>query len=138
MKTYFIGFFLLLLLSCNSLQTQKTFNSICFDSGFHQKAEKISLSDAERVKKSNGLFVEIDGVFHYAFEDVALYPFKSSDSKDAMWVEFDIRKNISDSLIEKFNNKRVSITGKVNISSKGHLNSYMATLDSTICIKEIK
>ena len=136
MKTCYTIVFALLLFGCNSLQKQKTPALLCFDNNFHQKVEK-TLLNVEEIKKLNGKFVEVEGVFRYNFEDVALYPSESSELSEAIWINLTLPQNIPDSLIRSFDDKRVLIIGKVNMTKRGHLNGYMATLDSAFCIKRI-
>jgi hypothetical protein len=65
---------------------------------------------------------------------VALYPSRSSKSTgDALWLNL----VISDSLADKLTKKKVKAIGRVNLSHKGHLNGYLATLDSAFCLKEV-
>src|SRR5690606_14060592 len=123
MKAYYI--ILGLLLGCNSSQKKKPPEMLCFDNNFHQKVEKVSLTNEEEIKKLNGKFVHVEGVFRYSFEDVALYPSKYSDLSEAIWIDLTIPEKVSDSLIRIFDGKRVSIIGKVNITKKGHFNGYM-------------
>lgn len=125
---------IVLFLSCKSSQQEKVDN-ICYSNGFTQKIETASLRDVESVKRLHGKFVQLEGVFHGYFEDVALYPSRNANSNEAIWLDLQIPETIPDSIVYKFNKKTVIVIGKVNIESKGHYNSYFATLDSTYCIK---
>lgn len=129
-------FFLILLLtffSCRSLQKEDAVD-ICGSSNFYQTVEKVSFDDIDRIKKLNGKFIEIEGVFYANFEDVALYPSRSSKSTaDALWLNL----VLSDSLADSLTNKNVRAIGRVDLSHKGHLNGYFAELDSTFCLKEV-
>jgi len=119
--------------SCNARLKRKS--DICISTGFNQHVEKVSFNDLENIKKMDGEFVEIDGVFRYAFEDVALYPSFSSNSKNALWISF-TDSILSHSVELKENiDSRVVLIGKINLSNKGHYHSYMATLDSVFCLK---
>lgn len=137
MKASYIISIAFVLISCNSLQKKKAPEILCFDKHFHQKAENVSLRDVEGMKKLTGKFVQVEGIFRYSFEDVALYPSKFSDLSQAIWIELTIPDTIPDSLIGTFDGKRVIIIGKLNLNKKGHMNGYMAALDSAFCIKKI-
>lgn len=119
--------------SCRALQKKQEID-LCGGSSFYQKVEKVSFDDIDHIKELNGKFVEIEGFFYANFEDVALYPSRSSHSTaEALWLNL----VLPDSLLDKVNKKKVDVIGKVNIYRKGHLNGYLATLDSTFCIKEV-
>ena len=77
----------------------------------------------------------MEGIFRYAFEDVALYPELSSDVKDAMWIEITSEVAKNEKELEKLSEKNVMMIGRINTARKGHYNGYIATLDSTFCIK---
>jgi hypothetical protein len=118
--------------SCRALEKEKEID-ICGSNNFYQRVEKVSLDDIDRIKKLDGKFVEVEGFLHANFEDLALYPSKHSHSLDAIW----LNSKLPDSLLDKVNAKKVKIIGRVNILDKGHLNGYLAALDSTFCIKEV-
>ena len=118
---------------CSALQKEKEIDT-CVSNNFYQKVEKVSFENIDQIKKFNGRFVEIEGIFYNNFEDVALYPPRSSNSiADALWLNI----IVPHSLLDKLNKKKVRVVGKVNIFHKGHLNGYLASLDSTFCIKEV-
>ena len=126
------------LFSCNSLQKQRSADIECFDSNFYQKIQKVSLNDVEGIKRMNGKFIEVEGIFRYGFEDVALYPSRPTDPAKAIWINFKISEVLSDSLLFGLNEKKVKVIGRANTLEKGHFNGYIAALDSTFCIKEIR
>jgi hypothetical protein len=123
----------LIFVSCgNPIKEQEV--DLCGSNKFYQKIEKVSFDDVEHIKKVNGRFVEIEGFFYYNFEDVALYPTKSSNSTaDALWLNL----KLPDTLLDKLSKKKVRVIGRLNILQKGHLGGYLATLDSTFCMKEV-
>ena len=107
---------------------------LCGLNKFYQRIEKVSFDDIDQIKKFNRRFVEIEGFFYSSFEDVALYPTKSSNSTaDALWLNL----KVPDSSLDKLRKKKVRVIGRVNISQKGHLGGYLATLDSAFCMKEV-
>jgi hypothetical protein len=123
----------LIFFSCRSLQKGHEID-ICGSSNFYQTVEKVSFDNIDHIKKLNGKFIEIEGFFYANFEDVALYPSRSSKSTgDALWLNL----LMSDSLADKLTKKKVKVIGRVNLTHKGHLNGYLATLDSTFCLKEV-
>jgi hypothetical protein len=127
---------ILLLLSCNSLNHK--IPDICTEVTDAEKIEQVSLKDVERIEQLNGFFVKIEGVLHYSFEDVALYPSMHADPKHAIWLNLVIPENIPNIDLEKLNGLSVTVIGKVNLSKKGHFGMYIATLDSAVCIKKTK
>ena len=72
--------------SCNTMHNTETPSSICFDSGFRQSVQEATLEDVDAITRLHGKFVQLEGFFHYNFEDVALYPTKTSDLTKAIWV----------------------------------------------------
>jgi hypothetical protein len=131
MKVFFL-IMVLTFFSCRAFQKKQEVD-ICGSSNFYQKVEKVTFDDAHQIKKLNGKFVEIEGFLHANFEDNALYPSKSSHSMDALW----LNSKLPDSLLNLVNGKKVKVIGRVNLLDKGHLNGYLATLDSTFCIMEV-
>jgi hypothetical protein len=127
-------YIILFLFSCKGTQTEKI-PDICFADNFNQKVEWVSLKNVEDIKRLDGKFIQLDGILHYEFEDVALYPSKYSDITEAIWLDLRIPDTIPKSQLEKLNNRKITVIGRVNISSKGHYNAYIATLDSTFCVK---
>lgn len=126
-------FYLVIVLTCFSCQSlqKKVYFDICRNSNFYQTVEKVSIDDIDRIKKLNGKFVEIEGYFYENFEDVALYPnWPSYTSAGALWLNL----VVSDSLADKLSKTKVRVIGRVNLSEKGHLGAYLATLDSTFCM----
>ncbi len=132
MKVFYL-IMVLTFFSCRALQKKQDI-ALCDSSNFHQSVENVSFGDIDHIKKLNGKFVEIEGFFYANFEDVALYPSRSSHSTaEALWLNL----ILPDSLLDKVNKKKVNVIGRVNVLRKGHLNGYLATLDSTFCIKEV-
>lgn len=132
---YLVSFFLILLFSCK-WSAQRNLGQICFDSGFNQPLENLSLMNIDQIKRLEGRFVEIDGIFHYRFEDVGLYPSKTAKVSAAMWVNLEIPDSVPSIDLRRLDQKKVSIIGRVNLKDKGHFNSYFGALDSVFCIKE--
>lgn len=127
--------FLCVFLGCKAL-IEKDPLEICYNHDFSQSVEKVSFKNPEEIKKLNRKFVEIEGIFRYNFEDVALYPTKESRSTEAVWLNLKIPDTIPDSLLNQLNERKVIIIGRVNILDKGHDNAYLAALDSAFCIKQ--
>lgn len=119
--------------SCRTLPKERD-TQICNEGGFYQKIENVSFDDTARIRTLNGRFIKIRGIFYNNFEDVALYPSKSSSSPElALWLNL----TMPDSLVNRFNKKQISVIGRINIQRKGHLNGYLATLDSVFCLMEV-
>lgn len=124
-------------LSCKSIKKENTLE-LCFANKFYQPVEKVSLGDAEKIKKMSGKFVQIEGVFNDNFEDVSLNPSKHSSPTEALWLNFTDSVVGYQGELDKLNGRRVLIIGRVNPLNKGHYNGYIAALDSVFCIKEIR
>jgi hypothetical protein len=125
------------LFSCQSGQDESVAD-ICPDKDFSQHVTSVSLKNRDQIKELDGSFIQVDGIFYHNFEDVALYPPGRSGSQNAMWLNFKIPDSITGARIEKMNGKHVNLTGRVNMSRKGHLGAYYGTLDSVFCIKLIR
>ena len=138
MKVLYIILVSLPLFNCSNSNKHEALEKICFDSGFHQKVNKVSFDKKGEIKKFDGKFVEVEGVFYYSFENVALYPSSSSDLSEALWVYLTLHELVPDSIIRKFDDRKVVMIGRVNLAKQGHLNGYMAALDSVFCIKQIR
>jgi hypothetical protein len=126
---------LLLFLSCNhTLKSTKI--DLCFGKNFSQHVEKVSLNDIDKIKTFNQKFIEIEGYLTNEFENVALYPYKWSESNKALWLNFcdSIIKNREE--LSLLNYQKVVVIGRVNILHKGHYSGYIAELDSIFCIKK--
>jgi hypothetical protein len=135
MKSNFIlAAFILAMASCKSIK-DKSLSQICYDRGFYQVVEKVSLRDTQKIKQLEGKFIEVEGLFRYVFEDVALYPSKTAEPPEAMWVNIIVPDAASDKQLDELNERNVVIIGKVNLKRKGHFNGYMGSLDSAFCIK---
>ena len=74
-----------------------------------------------------GRQIEITGVFHYQFEDVAIYLTRSNERERALWINF------SDALgrnqLDRLDRQTIKITGIFNKDDRGHLGQYAGSLD---------
>ncbi|SRR5213075_3270793 len=131
MKIYLI-FFAILLTTCRTQRNQPLV--LCVDNANPFNVTKVTFNDLYTSKNLEGKTINIEGRFSYNFEDIALYPSKS-DAK-GIWLAFDSKILQQDSLLVKLNGKKVEVTGIIDLSNKGHLNSYFCTLSSISCIKE--
>jgi hypothetical protein len=96
------------------------------------KATKISISDlAKNYKSYQGQYIETSGRFYQAFEEFAIYTDKNvlTGEADGFWLGTDRELNIDNVSFDKMNGKRVTIKGRVDTTHKGHLSSYLATID---------
>lgn len=96
---------------------------------------KVSLDNPDKIKEHEGKFIEVQGVFRYNFEDVAIYFSRRAYSDKALWLNFS--KSLEEFSVtkQKMNERTVTLVGKVNMKSHGHLGAYMGELDSVFCIK---
>ncbi|HWB27601.1 MAG TPA: hypothetical protein VG738_19125 [Chitinophagaceae bacterium] len=122
-------------LNCNHLSSSAKL-SLCFDSASIKKKKEISFSDIGNIDTYKNQYIQIDGYFHFGFEDVALYPSRNSSSSEALWIDFDsaFPNNLSKEL-ESLNRKQVSVLGVLDKADR-YSNYYRASLVRVICIKE--
>ncbi|MBS1731706.1 MAG: hypothetical protein JST02_00280 [Bacteroidetes bacterium] len=100
------------------------------------KTKKISLRQLiDDYKNLQGEYIETTGIYYSAFEESAIYEDKiNSNSKRAFWVDFSNDFVIADSTWLKISEKRgvkVTIKGRIDTASQGHLSQYLATLANT-------
>ena len=124
--------FLSLTVAFISCQTSpsKTFKIVSLDTTI--RATKISITDlAKNYKTYHGQYVETTGRFYQAFEEFAIYSNKNifTGEADGFYLDTDKELNIDDADYEKMNGKKVTIKGKIDTTHKGHLSSYLATID---------
>lgn len=137
MKGLYYIVFTMILSNCGNLSTRQPIE-IGVREQISGRTEKVSLNDKSMLEKSNGKFVEVEGIFRFNFEDVALYPSKRSRSINAIWLNLEVLNSIPDSLFNELRDKKVTVIGKINFAYKGHDNAYLATLDSAYYIREKK
>ncbi len=125
-----------LVISCNVLQKDDVIN-ICYSGNFYQKVETIPIIDVDKLKKFNGRFIQVSGILHYRFEDVAIYPIGSKKTEEALWLDLQVPTEVSEVDLERVDGQQVNIIGRVNLSKKGHWGGYQASLDSAFCIKGV-
>lgn len=132
-KAYLI-FIVALFIACNA--QKNSISVLCIDTVAMHNVSKLSSEELYTSKEVNGRTVSIEGFFSYNFEDIALYPNRSNLDSKGVWLAFDDKLLQSDSLLRKLNGKKVSIIGTIDLSRKGHLNSYFCTLFNIVCIRE--
>ncbi len=136
MKAIFLTVLFFATLSCNVLQKDDVID-FCYSGKFYQKVEAVPINDLDKIKKLNGKFIQISGILHYSFEDVAVYPIGSKKAEEAMWLDLQVPTEVSEVDLERVDGQKVSIIGRVNLSKKGHFGAYMGSLDSAFCIKQV-
>lgn len=95
-------------------------------------ATKIPISDLLKNYKSfQGQYIETAGYFYQAFEEFAIYRDKhpSSAKLNGFWLDTDEELTIDRASFEKMNGKQITIRGRIDTTNKGHLSSYLATID---------
>lgn len=95
------------------------------------KATSISIDDlAKNYQQYHGQYIETEGIFYNAFEDVAVYTGKNfwTGERKGFWVDTDPNLNIDSKSFESMDGKRVRIKGIIDTTSKGHLSYYVATI----------
>ncbi|MEP7256153.1 MAG: hypothetical protein ABI666_10295 [Ferruginibacter sp.] len=93
---------------------------------------KISINKlATDFKFWQGQTIETEGILHIGFEEFTISPNKDFFSKysDAFWLNTNQKLNIDYDYLQKASGRRIRIKGVVDTSRKGHLSSYLATID---------
>lgn len=132
-STFSVCLLMLMMLnnSCSCFN-KKSEERWCYATNLHQRVERLSIKEISKIKAANGKFIAVDGFFNYSFEDVALYASKASEPNSGLCVNFTSFTNL-DSL-SVFNRRYVTLIGKINLSHKGHLGMYIASIDSVFLI----
>jgi len=65
--------------------------------------------------------LEVSGIYHERFEDVAIYLNRDNDKEKAIWLDIDDSH-------EEFDGKRIRLKGKFIATDKGHLGEYIGTM----------
>lgn len=92
---------------------------------------RISIFDlVNDIRVYDSKFIETTGFLSNNFEDFAIYTNRVplSETHKGFWIELNPALKISEESLEKLNGKKVTIKGVVDISDKGHLSSYVATI----------
>jgi hypothetical protein len=129
----FVFFVLIILLANCNLRTDKSVPEICVVAKPYPVFKNVSF-DKNSIFSLHGNFIKIKGVFRYDFEDVALYPSAKAPFVSALWLDLKLMSEYSNKITEIAKDKDVYVIGKVDTLKKGHLNGYLATLDSVFCI----
>lgn len=108
---------------------------LCFSEPFYQEITQLKIGNISNLERLDGKFVQMQGVLRFDFEDVAIYPNSSNNPNDAFWLEFELPNDSALLHVKKLSGKNVKLVGRVNLHKKGHLGSYIATLDSVFCVK---
>jgi hypothetical protein len=114
---------------------KKNRDQICVPNDQNRRILTTTFNDLYKSDSFDKNDIEIQGYFSYSFEDHALYPDKSSDTKKAVWIELSDKLLSDRKLLSKFEGKKVSIVGNYDSKNKGHLDSYLATIAEVYCIK---
>ena len=96
------------------------------------KVTKISISElADNYKNYQGQYIETTGKFYQGFEEFAIYTDKNlfTGTSKQFWLGTNRDLNIDNISFDKMNGKRITIKGIIDTTSKGHLSSYLATID---------
>lgn len=126
-----------LIIFANSCAQRSKIVLLCKNSLDVNNIPKISFNE---LYTSNGLdrkIINIEGRFSYNFEDIALYPIKHSLNQKGIWLSFDENLLRNDTLLVKLNGQKIVVIGTIDLSDKGHLNSYYCALVNIVCIKEL-
>jgi hypothetical protein len=134
MRIYLSLVLAILIFSCDS-QKKQTNVVWCKESDNTVSIKNMSFRELFKSKGKNGELITITGKFSYSFEDISLSPDYESDYL-GIWLIFNNELSGNDSLLKKLNNKRITITGKLDLVHRGHLNSYFCSMYDISCIKQ--
>lgn len=131
-------FLTIVLISCKSQIEKESVTIYCGNRTINMPIEKINLKKKSSIKESDGKLVQLEGVFSFNFEDVAIYPDKDWDKKDALWLNLLIPESLKSKTFDSLHGKKILVFGRINIKDPGHDNAYLGTLDSVYCMKVYK
>jgi hypothetical protein len=120
------------LASCNSNPTQK----ICLQKiDSTTRPLKLDIETlVSNYKLYQGKYIETTGQFYQAFEEFAIYGSKPFfGERKGFWLESDMALPYDSLFFAEANGNRIRIKGIVDTSSKGHLSSYLATIQRIYC-----
>ena len=124
----------LFLIACNSKpNTKLELINTSIDSV--TTAKNISLNDlVYNYKSLDGQTIQTEGIVYYEFENVAIFLEKEYNS-NSFWLDLNRNLTINDSLLHKASGQKFIIKGTIDISSKGHLGAYLATIRNVYYLK---
>lgn len=130
-STIFSAILFLLLFSCK----HPDYRMIDGNKDASITVNNVSITDlAKNLSRMNGKYVEVSGKFSFNFEDVALYDYGLfSSNKTCFWLDFTDTFSNSD-VLQKLNGKKVTVKGRINANSNGHMGYYLATLEDVYYI----
>ena len=79
--------------------------------------------------KFDGKEIEISGIYHEQFEDVAIYLNNNNDTEKAIWVDLE-------SSHRNLDGQRIRLKGTFAMRDKGHLRQYIGTIKKTKIIRD--
>lgn len=135
MKLVFAAIFILTFVCCDSPEGEPI--TIFCKELDSTVVTKVSLKDSKQIKSLDGKLVEVEGICRRNFEDVALYPSRNAESQKALWIDMKIPDSIPLARLDSLRERKILIIGKINISHKGHLGAYLATLENISCLKAL-
>ena len=121
---------LILFFACRT-SPKLSFDVPALDTTIHPT--KISLSDlAKDYKAYNGKYIETEGTFHSHFEQFAVFTDKKflTSKTQAFWLDLNRKLQIPEEAFGKMNGQQIRIKGKIDMTRKGHLGQYIATIDN--------
>ncbi len=123
------------LLSCNTKTNKKVhFVNVVIDTTTNSK--HISLTDLLKEYSSlNGQKIETEGIVYFEFENVAICSGKWPGT-DCFWLDWNKDLIVNDSLLQKISGRKFVLKGTIDISDKGHLGAYLATIRNIYYLKE--
>jgi hypothetical protein len=97
--------------------------------------KNISLSYlVNEFRSLDGQTIQTEGIVYFEFENVAICVGKGHDSK-CFWIDLNTNLPINDSLLQKSSGQKLVIKGTIDVSSKGHLEAYLATIRNVYYLK---
>ncbi|MEI9908425.1 MAG: hypothetical protein WDO71_01375 [Bacteroidota bacterium] len=98
-------------------------------------AKIISLSDlVKEYTTLDGQSIQTEGNVYFEFENVSICIDKGYYGK-CFWLDLNRDLFINDSLLQKASGQKFILKGTIDISSKGHLGAYLATIRNVYYVK---
>lgn len=98
--------------------------------------KNISISNlVEDFRSLDGQTIQTEGIVYFEFENVAICLDKGYDSK-CFWLDLNDSLAINDSLLQKSSGQVFVLKGTIDISSKGHLGAYLATIRNVYYLRQ--
>lgn len=130
---------LLVLLSCGQIKDSSiTLKDVCSStSSVLNSLPDVPIDKIDNEHIRNGDAFTTEGFMYLNMEDVAIYAKQTGNTYQKFWLNFSDSLNHRLTELKKLRGKKVRLSGKINFNKHGHLNDYLAEIDSVFCVKII-